>query len=163
MNGAHFHLTVNHLPIIFPMVGLIVFIAGFIFKSETTKRVALFIFALGAIATMPAFASGEGAAHTIKGIEGIERNRIHQHEETAELFSIFSYILGVLSLVGLWASWKGKKFANYLFYAVFLLGFVVMFLAKNTGTTGGEIRHTEIRSDFVKPAMSGESDEEHED
>ena len=49
MNGAHFHLVVNHLPIIFPIVGLIVLAVGIGFKSEMVKRTAYFVFSIGAI------------------------------------------------------------------------------------------------------------------
>jgi hypothetical protein len=37
MNGAHWHLVVNHLPIIFPIVGVIVMITGLISKSEAEE------------------------------------------------------------------------------------------------------------------------------
>lgn len=37
MNGAHWHLVLNHLPIIFPIVGVKVMITGLISKSEDIK------------------------------------------------------------------------------------------------------------------------------
>lgn len=37
MNSAHLHLVVNHLPIIFPIVGVIVMITGLVSKSEAVK------------------------------------------------------------------------------------------------------------------------------
>lgn len=45
MNNAHFHLLVNHLPIIFPVAGIIVMILGWIIKSEAVKGLLiLFLF-----------------------------------------------------------------------------------------------------------------------
>ena len=44
MNGAHWHLVVNHLPIVFPIVGIIIMLIGILSKSEHIKRTALFIF-----------------------------------------------------------------------------------------------------------------------
>lgn len=52
MNEAHWHLVVNHLPIIFPIVGVIVMIAGLISKSEAVKRTAHLIFIMGALTAM---------------------------------------------------------------------------------------------------------------
>ena len=49
MNGAHWHLVVNHLPIIFPIVGVIVMITGLISKSDAVKRTAFMIFIIGAL------------------------------------------------------------------------------------------------------------------
>ena len=155
MNGAHLHLAFNHLPIIFPVVGLIVLIGGFIFKSEIVKRVAFFIFIFGAILTIPAFGSGEGAEEVIEQLPGIDKKIIHAHEEKAELFAILSYLLGAISLFALWANWKKKTFANIAAITVFIFAIVVMYFAKVTGTTGGEIRHTEIRSDFSASAPGG--------
>jgi hypothetical protein len=59
-------------------------------------------------------------------------------------------------VVGLWASWKGKSFAKLLSFVILALSLVVLFLGKQTGTSGGEIRHTEIRSGQTVPAGAQE-------
>ena len=75
---------------------------------------------------------------------------------------VLSYLLGALSLVGLWVNWKKKKFANIVSYITILFSVVVLYVAKETGTTGGEIRHPEIRSTF-KMAVEINGEKEHED
>lgn len=152
MNGAHWHLLVNHLPIIFPVVGVIVMIAGLISKSEAVKRTAFMIFFLGALATLAAMTTGEGAEEVVENIQGVTENYIESHEEAAEIFAIVSYILGGASLLGLWASFKQKTFSFIISIGVLIFAFVVLFFAKQTGTTGGEIRHTEIRNGNTIPA-----------
>lgn len=147
MNAAHFHLSVNHLPIILPIVGLIVLLTGYFTKSEIVKRTAYFLFILGAIFTVPAFGSGEGAEEFIEKMQGIDRKFIHEHEEKAEVFAIFSYLLGVISLITLWLSWKKNSLAKYLSYFIAILALLAIFFAKQTGTSGGEIRHSEIRTE----------------
>ncbi len=146
MNDAHFHLVVNHLPIIFPLVGVIILITGLIAKSEAVKRTAYMVFSIGAITTITAMTSGEGAEEVVENINGISENFIEKHEEAAELFSLLSYVLGGLSLIGLWASFRQKTFSSIVSIAVLGLAFIVLVFAKQTGTTGGEIRHDEIRS-----------------
>jgi uncharacterized membrane protein len=145
MNGAHYHLVLNHLPIIIPIVGLLVIIGGFIVKSEIVKRVAYCIFILGAIAAFAAIATGEGAEEVVGHIDGISKSLIHEHEEKAEVFAVLSYILGVSSILALWSNWKKKSYANYIAYTVIVFCFVVLYFAQQTGTTGGEISHSEIR------------------
>lgn len=145
MNQAHFHLLLNHLPIVIPCVGLLVMLAGYVLKSEIVKRVAYGIFIAGAIATVPAFLTGEGAEEVIENLPGINEQFIKNHEEVADTFAILCYILGGISAVGLWANWKRKPFSNVVALATIVFCFVVFYFAKQTGTTGGEIRHTEVR------------------
>jgi len=156
MNQAHFHLMVNHLPIILPIAGVVVLVGGMFVRSEIVKRMAYLLFTIGAVAAFSAMASGEGAEEVVENLAGVTENYIHEHEEKAEVFALVSYILGALSLVGLWASWKGKGFAKLLSFVILALSFVVLFLGKQTGTTGGEIRHTEIRSGQAAPTGAQE-------
>jgi uncharacterized membrane protein len=146
MNDAHIHLVINHLPIIFPVVGLIVMFTGLIAKSAPVQRTAYLIFSLGALAAFAAMTTGEGAEEIVEKISGVSENYIESHEEAAELFAILSYILGGISLFGLWASFKQKTFADMIPIGAVIFAIVLLFFAKQTGTTGGEIRHTEIRS-----------------
>jgi uncharacterized membrane protein len=151
MNGAHWHLVVNHLPIIFPIVGLMVMITGFISKSDAVKRTAFMIFIFGSLAAIAAMNTGEGAEEVVEKINGVTENYIQSHEETAETFAILAYVLGGISLLGLWASLKQKTFSPLISIGTLIFAFVVLFFAKQTGTTGGEIRHTEIRNHSVTP------------
>lgn len=163
MNAAHFHLVVNHLPIIFPIVGVIVMITGFIFKSDAVKRTAFLIFIIGALTSIAAMTSGEGAEEVVENISGVTETYIERHEESAELFSILTYILGGLSLLGLWASIKQKTFSNIANLSVLIFALVVIYFGKETGTTGGEIRHTEIRANFNEPPIKQKQNQSEQD
>lgn len=159
MNDAHFHLVVNHLPIIFPLVGAIVLITGLVSRSEAIKRTAYFIFILGSVSAIFAMSSGEGAEEVVEEIEGVSERFIHEHEEKAELFALLSYGLGLISLLSLWFSWKQKSLMKPASFIVLVFAFVVLFFAKQTGTSGGEIRHTEIRENGVEAVNSEEHNE----
>jgi uncharacterized membrane protein len=163
MNGAHWHLVVNHLPIIFPLVGVIVLVTGLISKSEAVKRTAFMIFIFGALASIAAMTTGEGAEEVVEKINGVTENYIKSHEERAETFALLSYILGGISLFGLWASFKQKTFSNIVAIAILVFAFVVLYFGKQTGTTGGEIRHTEIRNGNAVPANENSKAENDED
>lgn len=149
MNQAHLHLIFNHLPIIVPIIGLLVLVSGFIFKAEILKRAAFGLFILGALFTLPAFGTGEDAEELIENLPGVDEKYIKIHEEAAETFAYLSYGLGVLSVLGLWLNWKKNSYSNFLAIVVAVFAVVVLFFAKETGTTGGEIRHPEIREGFV--------------
>lgn len=146
MNEAHWHLAVNHLPIIIPVIGIIIMISGLFFKSNPVKRTAYMIFIIGALSTIAAMATGEEAEDLVEDINGFSENYIEHHEEESEIFAVWSYILGGISVLGLWVSFSKKPFSNSICVATIIFAMVTMYFAKNTATTGGEIRHTEIRS-----------------
>lgn len=146
MNNAHLHLVVNHLPIIFPIVGIIILFIGIFTKSETSKRNSYIIFILGAIASIIAMATGEGAEETVEHIADVSENLIKNHEESAELFAGISYVLGGFSLLALVSSFKNFSIAKFSPFVVGILAVSTLFFAQKAGNSGGEIRHTEIRS-----------------
>jgi len=166
MNDTHLHLLFNHFPIIVPIVGMLILIAGFVTHSDVVKRTAFGVFILGAILTFPAMYTGEGAEEIAEKLPGVTDQLIHEHEEKAESLAIVSYVLGLISLFGLWANWKQKTFAKWIAIAVIGIGIVGLYLGKATGTSGGEIRHTEIRAGFdgnqgVAPdTIQGEKDDD---
>jgi uncharacterized membrane protein len=162
MNSAHFHLVVNHLPIIFPIAGLIVLAIGIGFKAEMVKRTSYFLFTIGAVSAAVAMNSGEGAEEIVEELNGVSHKLIHNHEENAESMAVLSYLLGLTSLLALWASWKGKSFSKLLSYLVAVFSLITIFLGQQTGTSGGEIRHTEIRTG-VATDQSSDMEEEHEE
>jgi uncharacterized membrane protein len=131
----------------FTIVGLLIMVGGFLFKSEILKRAAYCFFILSAIIAIPTFLSGGEAEEVVEGIKGIDEQFIEVHEETAEIFSILLYVLGGISLIGLWANWKRKSLSNIISIVAIAFTLIVLFYGRQTGTTGGEIRHTEIRAD----------------
>jgi uncharacterized membrane protein len=162
MNDAHLHLALNHLPIILPLVGLIIMLVGLYLKSEILKRAAYCIFIAAALTAIVAINTGEAAEEIVEEIQGIEEHFIEEHEEIAETFAILVYILGGISLIGFWANWKEKSFSKTISLVTIAFTFVVLFYAKQTGTTGGEIRHTEIRAEQKNNAILNEENEHHD-
>ncbi len=163
MNAAHWHLTVNHLPLIFPIVGALVLTVGFIIKSDAVKRTSFLIFIIGALASIAAMSTGEGAEEVIEQLGINSKNYIETHEEIAETFSILSYVLGAVSLFGMWVNIKRVSFSNTLNWAILAFSIAVIMVGKETGTTGGEIRHTEIRTSENSPSPNSQNIEEKDD
>lgn len=163
MNNSHLHLVVNHLPIIFPIVGIIILLIGLFTKSEVTKRNGYTIFILGALASIAAMATGENAEDAIEKLQGVSKDLIHTHEEAAELFAGLSYVLGGFSLLALFSSWKNYSISKFAPYVVGLLAIGTLFFAQKAGTSGGEIRHTEIRSSFSADQQENSGDSKKDD
>jgi len=161
MNEAHFHLVVNHLPIVGILIGILVLLTGFLLKKTEVIVTALGIFVFSALASIAAFYSGEGAEEIVERIPGISETLINQHEESAELFFTVILILGGISVITMFLEIRKIKFASYGFILAILVSLGAGVLAKNVGTTGGEIRHTEIRNDAN--LIQIQTDEDHDD
>jgi uncharacterized membrane protein len=161
MNDAHWHLAVNHLPIIIPIAGLIVLICSLIFKSDAVRKTAYILFILAAISAAISMSTGEGAEEMVEDMAGVGHSIIHEHEEAAEGFAVLMYVMGAVSVLGIWAESKKASWNKWITYLVLALSVVAIYMARITGTTGGEVRHTEIRSGFAPPAGADEH-EEHE-
>jgi uncharacterized membrane protein len=146
MNDAHLHMVVNHFPIIGTILGLGILIAGLVLKSDTTKNVAYSVFIVSAIFAFFSMGTGEGAEELVEDMPNIGKQIIHEHEEMAEKLAIVLYFLGIISLAGLYLNIKNHSKATLVSFLAITIGAVAVFLAQQTGTSGGEIRHTEIRA-----------------
>lgn len=146
MNDAHFHLVVNHFPIVGVVIGFLVLLSGLILKKNQVKATALFIFIFSVLAAIAAFYTGEGAEEMVENMANVSETLIHQHEEQAEVFYVMMLILGGISFVTLFLELKKFAFAKFGFTAVLLLSIACIVMAKFVGTSGGEIMHSEIRS-----------------
>lgn len=78
-------------------------------------------------------------------MQNVDESIIKEHEENAEVFAVSLCFLGALSLLGLWANWKRKWYSPLIQFGVIILSVVSIYYARQTATSGGEIRHTEIR------------------
>lgn len=159
MNQAHLHMVFNHFPIIGLFFGIGILAFG-IFKKHTilvNTAYVMFIFCM--IMAKATMMTGEGAEEIVEEI-GISHDIIHNHEEVAETFMKVLYVLGILSILGLVANFKKHAKASIVSYVVLVLAICAAVLSKSVGTSGGEIRHTEIRENANINNASTESNEE---
>lgn len=149
MNQAHLHMVFNHFPIIGLFFGTGILAYGIIKKQTILVNTAYVIFIFCMITAKATMMTGEGAEEIVEEL-GISHDIIHQHEEIAEKFMIVLYGLGLLSILGLFANTKKYPKATVVSYLVLLVAIGSVVLSKYVGTSGGEIRHTEIRDNANK-------------
>lgn len=170
MNDAHLHMVVNHFPIIGTILGLGILIGGLIFKNNSIKNTAYCLFIVAALFAFASMNTGEGAEEIAEKLPDVTDQIIHEHEEAAEKLALVLYFLGAISIVGLYLNVKKNAKANIVSFLALTVAAVGVFLAQQTGTTGGEVRHTEIRANGTattgqvnSDAESEKQEEEHED
>lgn len=145
MNDAHLHLVVNHFPIIGTIFGLGILIAGIVIKNNTIKNIAYILFIVSAIFAAISMSTGEGAEEIAEKLPSVTDEFIHEHEEMAEKLALILYVLAGVSLIGLYLNFKNHAKAHLVSFFAFFIALIAVFFGKQTGTTGGEVRHTEFR------------------
>ena len=151
MNDAHLHLLINHFPLLGCIFGLAILIFGMLLKNKSLQNTAYIIFIIVMITGKASMFTGENAEDIVEEL-GISKNLIHEHEEHAETFMNIVYALGVVSIISLFANIKNHSKANLFAFLTLILAVVAIVLSKSVGTSGGEIRHTEIREN-VQPEI----------
>lgn len=162
MNDAHLHMVVNHFPIIGTILGFGILIAGIVLKNNSIKNTAFVLFIVAAVFAAFSMATGEGAEELVEDMPSIGKQIIHEHEEMAEKLALVLYVLGVISLLGLILDFLKNARVQLISYIALVIAAVGIFFAQQTGTTGGEIRHTEIRSNYT-PVSAAEQNKVEDD
>ena len=165
MNDAHLHLLVNHFPIIGTIFGLGILVSGIVLKNNTVKNTAFVLLIVSAVFGFAAMSTGEGAEELVEEMPTVGHDIIHEHEELAERFILVLYVTGAFALLSLIANLKKHSKANLFTWITLLLTIVTTVLVKEVGTSGGEVRHTEIRAnastpEIAAPETGGEQEED---
>lgn len=149
MDATHLHLILTHFPIVGTILGIGIMAYGQFSKKDDIKKIALATFVLMAILTIPVFLTGEEAEETVENIAGVSEQIIENHEELAEKAIWLMGFLGVLSLLNFFAIFKKWSFAKIMSIVTLLVSIGTFGLFAQVGSTGGEIRHSEIRTTSV--------------
>jgi hypothetical protein len=145
MNAPHFHLLLNHIPVIGITFGVILFIISYLFRTLSLERAGLVLFILAAAMAVPSYFTGEGAEDAVENIAGLDSSMIEQHESWAGTYIWFDVVLGVLSCFVFWLSWRKWPYIQYAYVSLLFIAISCVGISLPVANSGGEIRHTEIR------------------
>lgn len=162
MDATHIHLIINHIPILFIPVALLIFIWGWMRDIKPFHTLSMWGFILSAVAAYIAFESGEGAEDTVERLAGVGEQFIHDHEEWAEWSLWGSIALGLAAIAGLYTDRMKQRAKKIVMSALIILALITSGLMTYTAYLGGQIRHTEIRSQQTQvdqPTEQPESEE----
>ncbi|MCE1164285.1 MAG: hypothetical protein LWX07_02655 [Bacteroidetes bacterium] len=143
-NSAYLHLLLNHFPII--GTAFVIIVAGYGVRSnnDRIKRLGMLMLVLVGLITVPVFISGNKAEGTVKGLDGIQEEYIHPHEDFAKASMIAMEVTAGISLLGL-VIFRGQKNVP-VWYGILLLLFMIAVngMMIYTGHLGGKISHLEL-------------------
>lgn len=153
MNPTHIHLLITHLPIIGSALGAFVLMHGIWRKSNATLIAAYNILIISAIGAGIAYATGESAEETVEHLQGISKNVIEEHAESAIISLALLIGAGGISVVGIFVTWKGFSLIRPVALIALFASLVGFGLIIRTGFLGGQIRHTEIGTRAAAPVQ----------
>jgi hypothetical protein len=153
-NSAHVHLLLNHVPTIGFAIGLLLFLAGLVAKSDVLKRTSLVMFFVVAVVAIATYVSGNAAEAVLTGSgrtdfpPGVSPAAIRAHEDAALLAFVLIEATGFFAWLALW-QWRRVTAASRLpgwnMPVVLVLSLVTFGLMARAAELGGEINHPELR------------------
>src|SRR4051812_8466276 len=122
MNLAHVHLLLNHFPTVGMIVGLGLFVAALMAKSDHLKRASLVIFFGIALLSIPTFASGTAAELALSRSPEVSVTMIQEHETAAFEALGFMELTGALAWLGLWQYRRLSRLPRGTVISILLMG-----------------------------------------
>jgi hypothetical protein len=156
MSGVHLHLALNHIPVLGTIGVLLLLIVAMWSKSADLRRAAMGGFVLVGLLTIPVYMTGEPAEKAVKGLPGVTRPLIHEHEDAALFGMISASITGVIALVALLMEKKRPGSVRALTITVLIVALWSSSVFIRVSYLGGLIRHTEIRDEGASTAEPSE-------
>jgi len=151
MNGAQWHLWINHLPVFGLVFGLLLQLAAMYRNQEEWKRVALLLYVATALGTIPVYVTGDPAEHIVRDMPDVDRGLIETHQDWATASLIAIEGLGIASLAGLYLAHREGRGSVPVVQGCLALAVIGFCLVAWTSHLGGEVRHPEARPGFVVP------------
>lgn len=147
MNSAQIHLALTHVPVILSLAGLVMLVIAVIKKNASLIRTAYSFLAIAALVAIPVYLTGENAEEVVERMPGVSEAIIERHEQVALWGLVFIIATGLMALIGLLVS--RTLVASTIKVVVLFLALASGGLMVQTAHLGGQIRHSEIRSNTV--------------
>jgi len=142
MTAAHWHLVLNHIPIIGTTISTLLLIAGLLLKNEQLKLITVILILIMSVFGVIVHETGEKTENNIKKDVTVNQSMVEQHEEAAKPAFIVHNIAGVLSLIALFVYKKKRKTFNIIASLIVVISLSAAGLMSYAGYLGGKIRHT---------------------
>lgn len=144
MTAAHFHLAVNHVPVLLVPVAAVMLAYAITRRSPDLTRGALTLLIVATLFAAAAFLTGEPAEDAIAQVAGISTEAIGAHEQLAPIAAGATALAGVFALVVL-LKWQPGTATPWMMVAALVAAFAAAALLAWTAYLGGRINHPELR------------------
>jgi hypothetical protein len=139
----------NHLPVVGSLFALGLLAFGIVRKSDPVKKAALGALVIVAALSIPAYLTGEPSEDVAEKLPGVSHAVIEEHEDAAKVAFVTTLIVGGVSLAGLVVQ-RSNPIPQWFAGTVLALSIATVGALAWTANLGGQVRHTEIRTDAAK-------------
>jgi uncharacterized membrane protein len=168
MSAAHFHLMLNHIPLLGLVFGAALLAYGLWRGAEDVQKASLGLLAVAGLSAIAVYLTGEPAEEIVEGLAGVSHDAIEAHEEWGWYALIAGIATGAVALGTLLVGWMRERLGRGAVVLTLVLALLSSGLIGYTANLGGKISHPELRGetttvvdgDDVEPAESEEEDEE---
>lgn len=150
MNAAHLHLIINHFPIIGVTFGLVFLIIGIFNRNSLFRNIAFVVFFASFVFGIISLTTGHAAEDFIEKLPNVNETFIDMHEDLATIYLWLLGILAFFSIVSFFIETKAKKSTLPLNIVILIWSLFVIYFSTRVGSSGGEIRHPEIRTNSTQ-------------
>jgi len=144
MNAAHFHLVINHFPVVLMLASAAIGIHARIRKSPAAKGISLAVTMAASLFALPTYFSGEPAADFLENAAIVNDMHIEEHEEAAEKAIVVTTLTGLVAAGAFFLASRNSPHSDRAFLATVALAVVSTGALGWTGSKGGVIRHPEV-------------------
>ena len=162
MNAAHLHIILVHLPIILVPTATVILAVGMLKKQSAVTSVALSLFVVASLFSIPAFLIGEEAEEMIEHLPGISEDVIEEHEEAAEVAFWLTLFVGGGALGTLPIRNRAPGLSQVAMKLLIISGTAASASLVYTGYEGGKIRHPEAYDNTLE-SETGDRDNHDDD
>lgn len=164
MSAAHWHLALNHIPLLGILFGAILLAYGAWRGQEEVQKASLGLLAVAGLGIIAVYLTGEPAEEIVEGVAGVSHDAIEAHEEFGWYALIAGIATGGVALGSLIYGLARRHLVRWTVITTLVLAVVSTGVIGYTANLGGQIHHPEIRGDAPTQAVeaTGEHEEEHE-
>lgn len=152
MNGHHWHLVLNHLPIFGTLLALLVLIAWWLEPGNAgLRRLSGVFLLLVGLSAIPVYMTGEPAEEAIEGeaVLGISHAVLEQHETLGLVALVAILILGICGIAAWILTEKKESLSRPLATVLIIVSLIVFGIGGVAANAGGKIRRPELRGETV--------------
>lgn len=147
MTSAHWHLVLNHIPLLGLLFGSGLLAYGLFRAEDAVQRASLGLLAVAGLAIIAVYLTGEPAEEIVEGMAAVSHDAIEAHEELGWYALVAGVITGIASLGALLYGTARRRLAQWTVVLTLLLALASAGLIGYTANLGGKISHPELRSD----------------
>lgn len=162
MSTAHWHLVLNHIPLLGILFGALLLAYGLWRVHEQVQWASLGLLTVAGLSIIAVYLTGEPAEEIVEGMTGVSHDAIETHEEYGWYALIAGIATGVGALGALLYGLVRHQLVRWTVVATFVLAIVSTGVIGYTANLGGKIHHPELRSDASQSVQTPEKPEEEE-